>query len=371
MATLEIVVVAVLILLNGYLAMCELAIVSSRRSQLERRAGGGDSGARAALILANDPARFLANLQIGITSVAVLTGTFSGATLAHRLDDWLDLFPAIAPYSKPIAFALIVVSVAFLSLLFGELVPKQIALKNPEALAIRLARPLVAFTQIAAPLVWALNASANLVLRIFGIRAGFERRLTDGVLIEGEKSGLIHAAEREMIEDVLDLADRPVSAIMTPRPDVVWINIDGPEAATIEAIRECPYAQLLVCRGTLDQVSGVVRKQDLLNQSLDGHSLDVTQSLQSPLAVPERTSILRTLEVFRKTPVNTAIVIDEFGTVQGIVTRTDLLEAVAGRLPDVDATDRSGGNLRVARRRVELGVSEQHLDHANIDVLLQ
>jgi len=162
MASLEIVVVAVLILLNGYLAMCELAL----RSQLERRAGGGDSGARAALILANDPARFLASLQIGITSVAVLTGTFSGATLAHRLDDWLDLFPAISP----------VVSVTFLSLLFGELVPKQIALKNPEALAIRLARPLVAFTQIAAPLVWALNASANLVLRIFGIRAGFERQ---------------------------------------------------------------------------------------------------------------------------------------------------------------------------------------------------
>ena len=293
------------------------------------------------MILANDPARFLASLQIGITSVAVLTGTFSGATLAHRLDDWLDLFPAIAPYSKPIAFALIVVSVTFLSLLFGELVPKQIALKHPEALAIRLARPLVAFTQIAAPLVWVLNASANLVLRIFGIRAGFERHLTDediaGVLIEGEKSGLIHAAEREMIEDVLDLADRPVSAIMTPRPDVVWINIHGPEAATIKAIRECPYAQLLVCRGTLDHVAGVVRKQDLLNQSLDGRSLDVAQSLQSPLAVPERTSILGTLEVFRKTPVNTAIIIDEFGTVQGIVTRTDLLEAVAGRLPDVDA----------------------------------
>jgi putative hemolysin len=235
LAALELIVVAVLILFNGYLAMCELAIVSSRRSQLERRAGGGDSGARAALILANDPARFLASLQIGITTVAVLTGTFSGATLAHRLDDWLDLFPAISSYSKPVAFVLIVVSVTFLSLLFGELVPKQIALKNPEALAIRLARPLVAFTQIAAPLVWVLNASANLVLRIFGIRAGFERHLTDediaGVLIEGEKSGLIHAAEREMIEDVLDLADRPVNAIMTPRPDVVWINIDGPEAA--------------------------------------------------------------------------------------------------------------------------------------------
>jgi putative hemolysin len=178
------------------------------------------------------------------------------------------------------------------------------------------------------------------VLRIFGVRAGFERRLTDediaSVLIEGEKSGLIHAAEREMIEDVLDLADRSVSAIMTPRPDVIWIDSGGPAAATIEAIRACPYTQLLVCRGTLDQVAGVVRKQDLLDQALEGRPLDITTCLRPPLAVPERISILRTLEVFRKNPVNTAIVIDEYGTVQGIVTRTDLLEAVAGRLPDVD-----------------------------------
>ncbi len=341
MAILEIIVVAVLILLNGYLAMCELAIVSSRRSHLERLADAGHTGAGAALVLVNDPARFLAVLQVGITTVAVLTGTFSGATLAHRLDDWLDLFPAVAPHSKPIAFVLIVVSVTFLSLLFGELVPKQIALKNPEALAIRLAQPLVAFTGIAAPLVWVLNASANLVLRIFGIKTDFDRRLTDediaSVLIEGEKSGLIHAAEREMIEDVLDLADRPVSAVMTPRPDVVWINVDDPGATTTTRIRECPYAQLLVCRGTLDQVVGVVRKQDLLDQYLDGRPLDITQRLQSPLAVPERTSILRTLDLFRRTPVNTAIVIDEYGMVQGIVTRTDLLESVAGRLPDVDA----------------------------------
>jgi len=351
MTALEIFVVVVLVLLNGYLAMCELAIVSSRRSVLERLAGEGQAGARAALILANDPALFLASLQVGMTSVAVLTGTFSGATLAHRLDDWLDLFPALSPFSKPAAFAVIVVSVTFLSLLLGELVPKQIALKNPETLAIRLARPVVAFTSIAAPLVWVLNASANLVLRIFGVRAGFERRLTDedivGVLIEGEKSGLIHAAEREMIEDVLDLADRPVSAIMTPRPDVVWIDADGPEDAIVRTIRECPYAQLLVCRGTLDDVTGIVRKQDLLNQSLDGRSLDITRSLQSPLAVPERTSILRTLEVFRKTPVNTAIIIDEYGTVQGIVTRTDLLKAVAGRLPDVDAKPEP----KIARRK--------------------
>ena len=157
------------------------------------------------------------------------------------------------------------------------------------------------------------------------------------MLIEGEKAGLIHAAEREMIEDVLDLSDRPARAIMTPRPDIVWIDIDGEQDATIKTIRDCPYAQLLVCRGTLDDVVGVVRKQDLLNQALDIRPLDVTAHLHAPLIVPELTSILRTLDLFRKTPVNTAVVVDEYGAVQGVLTRTDLLEALAGHLPEVDS----------------------------------
>ena len=224
MVALEIIVVALLILANGYLAMCELAIVSSRRARLERLAESGHSGARAALNLTDNPGRFLATVQVGITSIAVLTGTFSGVTLAQRMDAWLDLFPTISPYSKPIAFAFVVISVTFLSLVIGELAPKQIALKHPEAIAIRVARPLVAFTRVVAPLVWVLNTAAVAILGLFGLRLSFERRLTDedivGVLIEGERSGLIHAAEREMIEEVLDLADRPARTIMTPRPDV-------------------------------------------------------------------------------------------------------------------------------------------------------
>ena len=261
-------------------------------------------------------------------------------TLALRIDAWLDVFPTISLYSKPIAFALVVISVTFLSPVIGELAPKQIALKHPEAIAIRVARPLVTFTRVVAPLVWVLNTAAVAILGLFGLRSSFERRLTDedivALLIEGERSGLIHAAEREMIEEVLDLADRPARTIMTPRLDVAWIDIDATEAATIKTIRDCPYPQLVVCRGTLDNVVGVVRKQDLLNQALDGHPLEIAKALHSPLIVPEYTSILRTLDLFRKTPVNTAIVVDEYGTIQGILTRTDLLEAVAGRLPDVD-----------------------------------
>jgi putative hemolysin len=340
MAAFEVIVVVLLVFLNGFLAMSELAIVSSRRGRLERLAAEGRVGADAALSLADDPARFLATVQVGLTSIGILAGAFSGVTLAHRVDAWLDLFPLIAPFSKPVAVAMVVISVTYVSLVVGELAPKQIALKNPEAIAVRVARPLAWFTRVAGPLVWLLNISTVSMLGLLGLRPGFERHVTDedvlGVIIEGEKSGLIHAAEREMIEEVLDLTDRTVRTIMTPRPEVTWIDLDGSQDSILKTIKECPYAQLLVCHGSLDKFIGVVRKQDLLTQALAGTPLDVTRVLHPPLAIPERTSILRTLDHFRKTPVNTAVVVDEYGTVQGIVTRTDLLEAVAGRLPDVD-----------------------------------
>jgi putative hemolysin len=340
MAALEVIVVVLLVLLNGFLAMSELAIVSSRRPRLDRLAADGRVGARAALRLADGPGRFLATVQVGLTTIGILAGAFSGVTLAHRVDAWLDLFPVIAPYSKPVAVAMVVICVTYLSLVFGELAPKQIALKDPEAIAVRVARPLAWFTRVAAPLVWLLNVSTTSILSMLGLRPGFERHVTDedvlGVIIEGEKSGLIHAAEREMIEDVLDLTDRAVRTIMTPRPEITWLNLDDSQDLIRKTIRECPYAQLLVCRGALDKFIGVVRKQDLLNQALAATPLDVNKASHPPLTIPERTSILRTLDLFRKMPVNTAVIVDEYGIVQGIVTRTDLLEAVAGRLPDVD-----------------------------------
>jgi magnesium and cobalt exporter, CNNM family len=350
MLALELVIIVLLVLLNGFLAMSEFAVVSSRRTRLERLAADGHPGARAALQLANEPGRFLAALQVGLTSISILAGAFSGLTLARRVDAWLDQFPAVASYSKPVAVVIVVLGVTYLSLVVGELAPKQIALKNPEAIAVRVARPLLAFTRVTAPLVWLLNLSTVSLLGMFGFRPGFERRLTDediiGVLIEGEKSGLIHAAEREMIEDVLDLADRSVGTIMTPRPDVAWIDIEAPQAVIAKSVRDCPYPQVLACRGTIDKLVGIVRKQDLLEQALEHGSLDVTKALQSPLIIPERTSILRTLDLFRQTPVNAAVIVDEYGIVQGIVTRTDLLEAVAGRLPDVDLKS----DRRVIRR---------------------
>ena len=337
----EITVVLLLILLNGFFAMSELAVVNSRRGRLEQLAAQGQKGARAALALADDPKRFLARVQIGVTFTAIVAGTFSGATLAKRLQDFLLTYPVVAPYAQTIAIGIVVVIVTYLTLVVGELVPKHVALKDPEAIASRVARPLTFLTKAAAPLVSFLSGSTDFIVRLMGLRPGFERPVTEeeihDLIEQGEKSGAIHATERDMIEGVLDLADRAVRTIMTPRPDVVWIDLDDAKDATLRKLRECHHAQLLVSRGSIDEIAGVVSKQDLLDQYLGNGSLDLESALHKPLIVHEGASILRTLDLFRKTPVHSAVIVDEYGSIQGIVTRTDLLEAVAGDLPNISA----------------------------------
>jgi putative hemolysin len=350
MAVVEGAVILLLLMLNGFLAMSEMAIVSSRRNRLQRLADAGHSDARIALALAENPSRFLAAVQSGMTLIGILAGALSGATLADRLEDWFDLYPPLVPYAKPAAVAIVVLAVTYLSLIIGELAPKQIALKNPEPIAIRVARPLALIAKAAAPIIWLLDVSTKFVLKLLGLRPGFERKVTDddiqSMIREAEQSGLLHKIEREMVEGVLDLENRAVRTIMTPRPDIVWVDLDEPREAILSKIKACPYAQLLASRGAIDDVAGVIRKQDLLQQSLEGAALDVEHILLPPLTVPEGLSILRTLDLFRRTPVNTAVVVDEYGTVQGMVTRTDLLEAVAGDLPDID----TGGDPKVTRQ---------------------
>ncbi len=337
---LDIIVIFLLVLLNGLFAMAELAIVTSRPGRLERLGADGSAGARAALALAKDPGRFLAAVQMGITLVSILAGAFGGATIADKIEGWIGINPAIAPYAKPVSIVIVVIAVTYLSLIVGELVPKQIALKNPEAIAVRIAPAVTLFARAATPVLWLLNLSSNCLLHLMGLRPGFERQVTDddilSLVMEGERSGLLHADERALLESVLDLADRAVRTIMTPRPDVEWVDLDDPKDTVLRNIRACPYAQILVCRSSLDSILGVVRKQDLLDQSLNGVPFDVEAALHQPLNIPDGASILRTLDLFKKTPVNTAIVVDEYGAIQGIVTRTNLLEAVTGDLPDVD-----------------------------------
>jgi putative hemolysin len=341
MVVVEIIIVVMLFVLNGFFAMAEFAIVSSRRVRLERLAQEGHEGAQAALALIDDPARMLAAVQVGFTTTATIAGIFSGATLADRLGDAVAAYPAFAAYGKPVAIFAVTIAVTYAALIIGELVPKQIALSNPEPIALRVAQLLSSVAKVAAPVVWLLNASTRLLLRLLRVRPRLGRTVTEEdihlLVAEGARLGVIHNVERDMIEGVLDLADSPIRTIMTPRPRVQWVDLDGSNDDILRTIRACPHAQLLACRGSLDGLVGVVRKQDLLGQALDQQFPDVGKATGEPLVVPEATSILRTLDLFRKTPVHTAVVVDEFGTVQGIVTRTDLLEAVAGDLPKIDA----------------------------------
>ncbi|HXX08759.1 MAG TPA: hemolysin family protein [Pseudolabrys sp.] len=344
MLIVEIAVVVALFVLNGFFAMAELSIVSSRRARLERLAKEGRVGAQTALELVDDPARMLGAVQIGFTTTATLAGIFSGATLAERLENALPDIPVLAAYAKVFSIVVVTACVTYTALVIGELAPKHIALNDPESIAIRVARPLVFVARAAAPVIWLLNQSTRLLLRLFRLRPRFQRALSEDdihyLVAEGARLGVIHSVERDMIEGVLDLADSPVRSIMTPRPRVQWLDLNNPKEQILSQIRFCPHAQLLVGRGTIDQVVGVVRKQDLLDQVLGGQSPDIEQMTRPPLMLHESTTILRTLDLFRKTPVHTAIVVDEFGVLQGIVTRTDLLETVAGDLPKIDAPAR-------------------------------
>ena len=337
MLILELMVVLALFMLNGFFAMAEFAIVSSRRSRLAHMLQEGRPGAQGALALVDDPARMLAAVQIGFTTSATLAGIFSGATLAERVEEVLLVIPYLETYAKPLSIVVMTVGVTYTALIIGELGPKHIALSNPEAIAVRVSQPLALVARAAAPVIWLLNGSTRLLLRLLRLRPQLKRALTEDdihyLVAEGARLGEIHAVERDMIEGDLDLADSTIRTIMTPRPHVQWVDLDGSREQVLSGIRSCQHAQLLVCRGSIDEVIGIVRKQDLADHFLNGQSPNVEHVMRPPLIVHESTTVLRTLDLFRKTPVHTAIVVDEFGALQGIVTRTDLLEAVAGDLP--------------------------------------
>jgi putative hemolysin len=316
---LEVAIVFALFVVNGLFAMAEFAIVASRRAHLERLASEGRPGARVALELAKDPARMLATVQIGFTTTATLAGTFSGATLAERLADWLLVVPVVGSYSQPLSIVVVTLGVTYTALIIGELAPKHIALSNPEAIAVRAARSIATLAHAAAPLIWLLSKSTTLLLRGLRLRPRLDRPVTEDdihyLVAEGARIGVIHAVERDMIEGVLDLADNPVRNIMTPRPRIQWVDLNDPQPQVLSRIRACPHAQLLACRGSLNEVVGIVRKQDLVDRLLDGGPPEVETLTRAPLIVHESTTILRTLDLFRQTPVHTAVVVDEFGAI--------------------------------------------------------
>jgi putative hemolysin len=343
---LEITIILLLIALNGVLSMSELALASVRHARLAVLERQKMPGASAARQLAADPQLFLPTLQFGITLVGVLEGVFGGARIAARVAQGLAHFTLLAPVADELALALVVVLITFLTLVLGELVPKQLALRRPELIAIRVARPIAVLAKVAAPVVWLLRMSSSLVLRLAGQsrarREGVTEEELKALLVEGTKSGVLETEEREMIERVLRLADKPVRAMMTPRNEVAWIDRTAPRRAIAATLKEAPHSRFIVCDGSIDNVVGVVQAKDLLNRILDGADLSLTATLRHPMVVPDTVSALDALERLKLDPLGLAIVMDEYGSFEGVVTVADVLEAIVGDPTDTTPSASKG-----------------------------
>lgn len=333
----ELLIILVLVLMNGLFAMSELALVSARRARLEAMARVGRRGARTAITLSQDSGRFLPTVQVGITLIGVLAGAYSGSALAVPLGNWLDTFPAVAPGGQGLAFAAVVVFTTYLSLILGELVPKQLALRNPEGIATLVAPLMSALSRVAAPMVWLLRASSSTVLRLFG-QAKAMPSVTEeevhAIVQEGAATGVLAREESAMITRVLRLADRPVRALMTPRPEVAWLDRADTAQDIAAQIKASPHGRFVVCEGAIDNVLGVVQAKDLLDLMLDGEPPNLRRALRQPLVLPDAMTGLAALERLRKDQLGLALVVDEYGTFEGVVTAADLLEAIVGDLAE-------------------------------------
>lgn len=330
----EILIIAALLLVNGVFAMSEIAVVTSRRARLERNATDGSRAARAALELADEPTRFLSTVQIGITLIGVLAGAFGGATIADELDARLEVIPGLAPYSEAIGLAVVVAGISFFSLVFGELVPKRIAMQAPERIAAIVAIPMQALARLAAPLVWLLTTTTRAVLRALGVSEQRATRVTEdeilAVIAEGRQSGAVHVAEHQMLEGVFRLGDRFVRDRMIPRPDVGWLEVSEAGAGLQALLQDAPAESILVCRGSVDDVVGVVRPARVLSALLGGESFDLDRLTEPALFVPGSMEMLRLLEVFRKSQRRFAVVLDEYGGVEGTISFDEVLAEIVG-----------------------------------------
>ena len=339
----EIVILFLLFVLNGLFSMSEIAVVSARKARLQQLANEGSRRAASALALAREPSNFLSTVQVGITFVGIFSGAFGEATLSNQLSQVLSTVPALAPHSDALALSIVVIAVAYFSLIIGELVPKRLALQNPELIASMTAAPMRVLSRIAHPIVVLLSGSTELVLRVLG--AGQSRRSPVSedeirVLMEqGTRAGVFEKVEQSLVHNVLLLDERSIAAEMTPRMDVVYVELDDTIEANLHKIAASRHSRFPVCRGGAENVVGVIHTRDILAQQVVGADVDFAACMHKPLFVPETLTCIRMLETFRNSPRQIAFVVDEYGDFQGLVTLNDILEAIVGDMPSSHEQD--------------------------------
>jgi putative hemolysin len=334
MLVVEICIVAALIILNGLLAMSELAIVSSRPGRLRRMVSMNVHGSRRALSLASDPGKFLSTVQIGITLVGVLSGAVSGATVGVRLAGWLMAFGVSARIAEAIGIGVVVVLITYIAVIVGELVPKQIALRNPERVAVRVAPAMTILAKVMYPLVWILNASGKVVLSMLGQHEQPREKVTEEeirtLIAEAEHAGVLESGEKEMIAGVMRLGDRPVRAVMTPRREVDMLKLTHSAKAIRAAIAKTPHSRLPVYETDPDQVCGVVQAKDLLHSYMSRRKLDIGSVIRPAPLIPDSVDARDVVSILKASPVHIGLVVDEYGHFMGVVTSADILEAIVG-----------------------------------------
>jgi putative hemolysin len=345
---LDIILLFILFLLNGVFAMSELAVASARKTRLQQWAEEGDDRAAVALRLAEHPNRFLSTVQIGITLIGIITGFYGGATLSEPVARYLARIPAIVPYSQSIAVVLVVGLVTYLSLLVGELVPKRLALQNAERIAMAVAQPMNVLSRVTSPLVTFLGASSDFILRLLGVRHAGDPPITEEeieiLLQEGAAAGVFDPAEHEMVEGIFDLGDREARELMTPRYRLVALDVDDPLDESFRKIAASPHQVFPVYEGDLDRLLGMAPVKSLWAASLSGDPIDLRALTEPALIVPESMPALEVLQRFRDRASNAAMVVDEYGGIQGLISLHDLMEAITGDL--AVSQERSGEVVR-------------------------
>lgn len=336
----DIFILSFLILVNGLFSMSEIALVSARKARLEHLAEKGDKKAILALALSNHPELFLSAVQIGITLISIITGVYSGEKFGRELQPYVEQIAILKPYAETVSTTFIVILVTYLSIVFGELIPKRIGLLRSEKIAMMVAGPMKTFSRITHPFVWLLNKTGNIFFRIFNIKRSKEDAVTEEeiktLITEGTEAGTIEEAEQEIIERVFHLGDRNITSLMTHRSDIVWFNLDDNEDKIKEKILQEPHSAYPICEGEIDNIRGVVSIKDLY---ISPDNTLFKEIMQPALFIPENNSPYQVLEKFKESKIHSAFIVDEYGSILGLLTLNDILEAIVGDIPQQDVPD--------------------------------